>query len=130
MIDFCDMNYLNVIWSYGEVRNSALSRGSAIDLIRGVRMSWISQNCAKVSHIFFIIWLQLKSSQKSRGQFDPLHHSNGAPVASSNTALIRPDAASTHPSRRNRSEGWNRYETFYFVYIIVLQVGYVLVCFG
>ena len=57
--------------------NFCFSRGSAIDLDRGVKMSWISQNWVKVWQIFCNLWVQLSLSQKLRGQFDPLHPSNG-----------------------------------------------------
>ena len=43
-------------------------------------MSWIFQNGVKMSQIFQNPWVQLFLSQKSRGQFDPLHPSNGGPV--------------------------------------------------
>ena len=53
-------------------------RGTAIDSNRGVKILCISQNWVKVLGIFHNLWVQLSLSQKSRGQFDPLHPSNGA----------------------------------------------------
>ena len=43
-------------------------------------MSRISQNLVKLLQIFHNLWVQLSLSQKLRGQFDPLHPSNEAPV--------------------------------------------------
>ena len=44
-----------------------------------VKVSWISQNGIKMLKIFRNPSLQLSLSQKSRGQFDPLHPSNWGP---------------------------------------------------
>ena len=62
----------------GNFRNFFI-RGSTIDWNRVAKMLWISQNWVKVLQIFSNLWMQLSLSQKSRGQYDPLHPSNVAP---------------------------------------------------